>query len=39
MYEKRKIVSEKAAAGKWGENTIQELANFITAKLPSLSGF
>jgi DUF1016 N-terminal domain/YhcG PDDEXK nuclease domain len=34
-----KTVSEKAAAGKWGENTVQELANFIAAKLPSLSGF
>jgi predicted nuclease of restriction endonuclease-like (RecB) superfamily len=34
-----KTVSEKVAAGKWGENTVQELANFIAAKLPSLSGF
>lgn len=34
-----KIVSEKVSAGKWGENTVQELADFINAKQPGLSGF
>jgi predicted nuclease of restriction endonuclease-like (RecB) superfamily len=34
-----KTVSEKVTAGKWGENTVQELANFIAAKLPPISGF
>ncbi len=34
-----KTVSEKVTAGKWGENTVQELANFITSRQPNLSGF
>lgn len=34
-----KVVSEKVSAGNWGENTVQELANFIAAKQPELSGF
>lgn len=34
-----KVVSEKVSAGNWGENTVQELANFIVAKQPELSGF
>jgi predicted nuclease of restriction endonuclease-like (RecB) superfamily len=34
-----KTVSEKVTAGKWGENTVQELANFIAARQPNLSGF
>lgn len=34
-----KVVSQKVEAGKWGENTVQELANFIAAKQPELSGF
>jgi predicted nuclease of restriction endonuclease-like (RecB) superfamily len=34
-----KVVSEKVNAGKWGENIVQELANYIAAKQPQLSGF
>jgi hypothetical protein len=34
-----KTVSEKVTAGKWGENTVQELANFIAVRQPNLSGF
>ncbi len=34
-----KVVSQKVDAGNWGENTVQELANFIAAKQPELSGF
>lgn len=34
-----KVVSEKVNAGKWGDNTVQELADFIQSKLPNLSGF
>ncbi len=34
-----KIVSEKVNTGKWGENTVQQLADFIHSKAPNLSGF
>lgn len=34
-----KVVSQKVKAGNWGENTVQELANFIATKQPELSGF
>lgn len=34
-----KIVSEKVNVGKWGENTVQQLADFIQSKEPSLTGF
>jgi predicted nuclease of restriction endonuclease-like (RecB) superfamily len=34
-----KVVSQKVEAGNWGENTVQELANFISSKQPQLSGF
>lgn len=34
-----KVVSEKVNVGNWGENTVQELANFIASKIPGLSGF
>ncbi len=34
-----KVVSEKVNAGKWGENTVQDLADFIQSKVPNLSGF
>ncbi|MEZ4908229.1 MAG: PDDEXK nuclease domain-containing protein [Saprospiraceae bacterium] len=34
-----KIVSEKVKQGNWGENTVQELADFIKIKAPNLSGF
>ena len=34
-----KVVSEKVAAGKWGENTVQDLADYIALKQPELSGF
>lgn len=33
------IVSTKLAAGAWGENTVGELADYITQKFPELSGF
>lgn len=34
-----KIVSEKVNAGNWGENTVQQLADFIQSKVPNLSSF
>ena len=34
-----KIVSEKVNAGKWGDKTVQELADYIQLKVPNLSGF
>lgn len=34
-----RFVSEKVTAGKWGENTVQELANYIHAQMPGLTGF
>jgi predicted nuclease of restriction endonuclease-like (RecB) superfamily len=34
-----KVVSEKVNAGNWGENTVQELANFIASNQPELTGF
>ena len=34
-----RFVSEKVTAGKWGENTVQELANYIQAQMPNLTGF
>lgn len=34
-----KIVSEKVREGKWGENTVQQLSDFILSKMPNLSGF
>ncbi len=34
-----KIVSEKIEVGNWGENTVNELANFILSHYPELSGF
>ncbi len=34
-----KIVSSKVAEGVWGEGTVDELAKFINAKLPGLTGF
>lgn len=33
------IVSDKVAAGIWGENTVGELAAFIQNKFPGFSGF
>lgn len=33
------IVSDKVAMGVWGEGTVNELANYIAAKMPNLSGF
>jgi len=33
------IVSAKVSNGFWGEGSVDELANFITSKLPELSGF
>lgn len=34
-----KVVSEKVNTGKWGDNTVQELADFIASKQPELTGF
>lgn len=34
-----KFVSEKVNAGNWGDNTVQELADYISSKNPELSGF
>jgi predicted nuclease of restriction endonuclease-like (RecB) superfamily len=34
-----KVVSEKVTTGKWGENIVQQLSDFILSKVPSLSGF
>ncbi|MGC4129900.1 MAG: PDDEXK nuclease domain-containing protein [Bergeyella sp.] len=34
-----KVVSVKVSSGKWGENTVQQLADFIQSKVPNLSGF
>jgi predicted nuclease of restriction endonuclease-like (RecB) superfamily len=38
-YNIGKIVSDKVNQGNWGENTVQELADFITSKQPKLTGF
>ena len=34
-----KVVSDRVNTGKWGENTVQQLADFIQSKAPNLSGF
>ncbi len=34
-----KVVSEKVNVGQWGDNTVQELADYIQNKMPNLSGF
>ncbi|MGC4233806.1 MAG: DUF1016 N-terminal domain-containing protein [Niabella sp.] len=34
-----KVVSDRVNTGKWGENTVQQLADFIQSKAPALSGF
>lgn len=33
------LVAEKVNDGKWGQNTVQELANYIASKQPGLAGF
>ncbi|WKK60360.1 YhcG family protein [Sphingobacterium sp. BN32] len=33
------IVSQKVHAGTWGDNTVQQLADYIQSKAPNLSGF
>lgn len=33
------IVSEKVANGKWGEGTVNDLADYIAEKQPLLKGF
>ncbi|GAB1415863.1 hypothetical protein MASR2M117_12690 [Paludibacter sp.] len=38
-YNVGKIVSERVTSGKWGDNTVQELSDFIQSKLPALTGF
>jgi predicted nuclease of restriction endonuclease-like (RecB) superfamily len=34
-----RIVSEKVSSGFWGDGTVDELANFIVAKMPGIGGF
>lgn len=34
-----RIVSDKVNSGQWGNNTVQQLADFIQSKSPNLSGF
>ncbi len=34
-----KVVSEKVATGSWGDNTVQELADYIVLQQPELTGF
>ncbi len=34
-----KIVAEKVSSGNWGENTVQELADYIAREQPGLTGF
>lgn len=34
-----KVVSDRVSTGKWGQNTVQQLADFIQSKEPNLSGF
>ncbi len=34
-----KIVYDKVSADNWGDNTVQELADFIKIKMPALTGF
>ena len=38
-FEIGQIVSERVANGVWGEKTVDELADFIKAKMPELRGF
>ncbi|MCC6287819.1 MAG: hypothetical protein IT249_08035 [Chitinophagaceae bacterium] len=38
-FKVRRFVSEKVTMGKWGENAVQELANYIQAQMPNLTGF
>ncbi len=33
------IVSDKVSAGAWGDNTVEDLAVYITSKYPGLQGF
>lgn len=34
-----KVVSDRVNTGKWGENIVQQLSDFILSKIPNLSGF
>lgn len=34
-----KLVSDRVNTGKWGENIVQQLSDFILSKVPNLSGF
>ena len=38
-YQIGQVVSQKVADGVWGEKTVDELADFINAKMPELKGF
>jgi predicted nuclease of restriction endonuclease-like (RecB) superfamily len=34
-----KVVSDRVNTGKWGENIVQQLSDFILSRVPNLSGF
>ncbi len=34
-----KVVSDRVNTGKWGENIVQKLSEFILSRIPNLSGF
>ncbi len=34
-----KVVPDRVNKGKWGENIVQQLSDFILSKVPNLSGF
>lgn len=34
-----KVVSDRVNTGKWGDNIVQKLSDFILSKVPNLSGF
>lgn len=38
-YNVGKVVSEKVNTGNWGDETVQELADFIASKQPEQTGF
>ncbi|MCZ2355288.1 MAG: DUF1016 N-terminal domain-containing protein [Bacteroidia bacterium] len=34
-----KVVSDRVNSGKWGENIVQQLSDFILSRVPNLCGF
>ena len=38
-WEVGKLISEKIEAATWGDNTIEQLADYIAATHPTLTGF